>query len=147
MQEKVVREAEGLLLNVLGDNQTIKLTGKDTNGQLTMIMQNLPSGAEVPPHMHSNEDEHFHLMEGEVRFVVGEKQYTLKNGDMIFLPRGIPHSLKVTGDGPAKIRLNVVPSGIEDMFCELDSLPAGPPDFAVVAAICGKYGVSFTEWL
>ncbi len=143
MKQKVVTATEGKWINVLGDNQVIKLTGKDTNGQLTVIIQNLPPGVGVPKHVHANDDEHFHLLEGEVHFEVGDEEHILKAGDMIFLPRDIPHSLKVVGDKTAVVHLSIVPSGAEDMFIELDQLPEGPPDFPKVAEICGRYGVSF----
>ena len=143
MKEVVLKATEGQQINVLGDNQVIKLTGKETNGQFAVIMQHLPPGAGVPKHVHSNGDEHFHILEGEVHFEVGNDDYTLKAGDMIFLPRGVPHSVHVTGDQTAVIRLTAVPAGAEDMFMELDKLPAGPPDFARVSEICGRYGISF----
>lgn len=143
MKEKIVKAPEGQRINVLGDNQVLKLTGKDTNGQFAVIIQNLPPGAGVPKHVHSNDDEHFHLLEGEVHFEVGNDEYTLKAGDMIFLPRHIPHSLRVLGHTTAVVRLTVVPAGAEDMFMELDKLPEGPPDFEKVSEICGRYGVAF----
>jgi quercetin dioxygenase-like cupin family protein len=143
MKEKIVKAAEGQRINVLGDNQVIKLTGKESNGQLAVIIQNLPPGVAVPKHVHTNDDEHFHLLEGEVHFEVGTDEYTLKAGDMIFLPRHIPHSLRVVGDKAAVVRLSIIPAGAEEMFMELDKLPDGPPDFAKVAGICGRYGVSF----
>ena len=143
MKEKIIRASEGARLNVLGDNQLVKLTGKDTGGQLTTIIQHLAPGLEVPAHKHTNEDEHFYLIEGEVTFEVGNEKHSLKGGDMIFLPKHIPHSLKVTGDIPAKVYLNIVPSGLEEMFAELDKLPANEIDPAMVAEICGRYGVSF----
>jgi quercetin dioxygenase-like cupin family protein len=143
IREKIVKEAEGQRINVLGDNQVIKLTGKESNGRLAVIIQNLPPGVAVPKHVHANDDEHFHLLEGEVHFEVGTDEYILKAGDMIFLPRHIPHSLHVVGDKTAVVRLSIVPAGAEEMFIELDKLPDGPPDFANVAEICGRYGVSF----
>jgi len=39
MLEKIIPDSEGKKLNVLGDNQLIKLTGLDTNGQLTVVTQ------------------------------------------------------------------------------------------------------------
>jgi len=145
MKQKIVKTTEGQRINVLGDNQVLKLTGKDTDGQFAVIIQNLPPGIGVPKHIHSNDDEHFHLLEGEIHFEVGNEEYTLKAGDMIFLPRHIPHSLRVVGDKTAVVRLTIVPAGAEEMFIELDKLPAGPPDMGTVTEICGRYGVSFVQ--
>lgn len=143
MKEKLVKANEGVAINVLGDNQLVKLTAEDSNGQLTVIMQHLPAGIEIPAHVHTNEDEHFHLIEGEVQFTLSEKVYNLVAGDMIFLPRNIPHAIKVTGNDAAIVRLSIIPAGLEKMFGELDQLSAGPPDLERVSEICGRYGVTF----
>lgn len=143
MKEKLIKKSEGKHLNVLGDNQIIKLTGKDTNGQFTLITQDNPPGIQIPKHIHTKEDEIFQVIEGEIEVEVGDQIVNLKDGDMIFLPRNIPHSFKVTGTKNAKVHVSIFPSGIENMFEELSQLPAGPPDFPRVAEICGKYKIHF----
>ena len=143
MKEKIIRQSEGKQLNVLGDNQIVKLSGQDTNGQFELILQDNPPNASIPKHIHTNEDELFSILEGEVEFEVGEHKTVLKSGDIIFLPRNIPHSFKVIGTQNAKITAIVTPAGLENMFEELSQLPSGPPDFSKVAQICGNYGLSF----
>ena len=142
-QQKVVRNAEGKPVNVLGDHQVLKLAAGDTNGRVAAIVQDNPPNTRIPKHVHANEDEIFHLLEGEMEFEVGTQTVVLKAGDLIFLPRGVPHSFKVVGTAHAKTHLTVVPAGIEKMFDELSQLPAGPPDMPTVARICGRYGVRF----
>lgn len=142
MKPTIVRDADGKKISVLGDRQVVKLTGKDTGGKLTVIMQELPAGAGVPMHTHGREDENFQVIEGEVEVATSDQLYLLKSGDTIYLPKNVPHSLKAITD--AKLKINLVPAGIEDMFDELGMLPAGPPDFGKVAEICGKYGVTFS---
>ena len=143
MSEKIILKQEGKQLNILGDHQLIKLTGKDTNGQLTTIYQNNPPNTQIPMHMHKNEDEVYKVVKGEVEFVVGSKTILLRSGDVIFLPRNIPHTWKVVGSTNAEVYLDILPAGLENMFEELHKLPPGPPDFPRVAEICGRYGVEF----
>lgn len=143
MFEKFIPDAEGKKLNVLGDNQLIKLTGLDTNGQLTILTQDNPHNTQIPKHVHTNEDEVYQILEGEIAFEIGDQKLTAKKGDTIFLPRDIPHSFTVVGTGNAKTSLTIFPSGLENMFEELSALPAGPPDFPKVAQVCGQYGVHF----
>ncbi|GAB5399235.1 MAG: hypothetical protein Aureis2KO_08200 [Aureisphaera sp.] len=140
---KIVKESEGNKLNVLGDRQNIKLTGEDTNGQYALIEQNNDPGIGIPPHVHENEDEVFQVLEGQVEMSVGENTTTLKAGDIIFCPKGVPHSWKVVGEEKAKAMLSIFPAGLEGMFGELAELPAGPPDMEKVTAICAKYGLKF----
>jgi quercetin dioxygenase-like cupin family protein len=143
MKEKIIRQSEGKKLNVLGDSQIIKLSGQDTNGQFAIIVQDNPPNASIPKHIHTNEDELFSVIEGEVEFEVGEQITILKSGDIIFLPRNIPHSFKVVGTQNAKTTATVTPAGLEKMFEELSVLPVGPPDFSKVAQIGGNYGLTF----
>ena len=140
---KIVKEDEGNKLNVLGDNQNIKLTGEDTNGQYTLIEQNNEPGIGIPPHVHENEDEVFQVLEGKVEMSVGDKMTTLNAGDIIFCPKGVPHSWKVVGEKKARAMLSIFPAGLEGMFKELSELPVGPPDMEKVTAICGKYNLKF----
>ena len=140
---KIVRNDEGQKLNVIGDNQNIKLTGEDTGGQFTLIEQFNDPGIGIPPHVHENEDEVFQVLTGEVEMTVGEKSMTLKAGDLIFCPKDIPHSWKVVGEEKARAMLSIFPAGLEKMFEELSKLPLGPPDLEKVGQICGKYNLRF----
>ena len=143
LNPKIVRADEGHTINVIGDIQTVKLTGKDTNGLYTLIEEENVPGTGIPPHVHENEDEVFKVLEGQMELTVGDRTTILKAGDLAFGPRGVPHSWRIVGEQKAKVILSVFPSGIEDMFEELSKLPPGPPDFPKVAEICGRYGVKF----
>lgn len=143
MKDKITRVGEGQILNVLGDHQLVKLTSEESNGALAVIIQHMEPGLEVPRHVHVMEDEHFHLLEGDVQFEVDDKIVDLTAGDMIFLPRGIPHAIRVMGFDTAVVRLTITPGGLEKMFMELNGLPDGPPDMTKVVEICENYGVSF----
>lgn len=143
MEAKIVKNNSGLSLNVMGDKQVIKLSAKDTNGKFSLIEQNNNPGVGIPPHVHENEDEVFHVLTGKVEMMVGEESTTLSAGDMIFCPRGVPHSWKVVGEDKARAMLSIFPAGLEGMFEELSKLPAGPPDLEKVGKICGKYKLRF----
>lgn len=140
---KLVRNKDGSILNVMGDNQNIKLTGEDTNGQYTLIEQNNDPGVGIPPHIHENEDEVFQVLSGNVEMTIGNENTTLNAGDLIFCPKGVPHSWKVVGDQKARAMLSIFPAGLEHMFKELSLLPPGPPDLEKVGQICGKYKLRF----
>ena len=143
MKEKIVLKGEGRKLNILGDQQLIKLTGQDTDGKFNVILQYNPPNTQIPMHVHKNEDELYRVIEGEVEFTVDGKTTLLNGGDSIFLPRNIPHTWKVVGTNNATVDLTIFPSGLETMFEELNNLPAGPPDFLKVSEICGRYGIDF----
>lgn len=140
---KIIKGSEGTVLNVLGDIQTHKLSGKDTGNQIVEWVSNVEPGVGIPPHIHTMEDEIFRVIEGEVEIMVDGKTSVLKAGDIAFAPRNIPHAWTVVGNAKAQMITAAFPAGIEHMFKELAQLPAGPPDFEKVAEICAKQGIRF----
>ncbi|MBD3581443.1 cupin domain-containing protein [Flavobacterium selenitireducens] len=140
---KIILNGQGQSQNVLGDVQTIKLSGKDTDGLFTVVENYNEPGVGIPMHIHENEDEIFHIIEGQMEFETQGKTTLLSKGDMIFLPRMIPHAFKVVGNVKCKAIVTVIPSGIEEMFESLAALPPGPPDFEKVSAICARQGIRF----
>ena len=143
LEAKIIRADEGKVVNVIGDLQTFKLTGADTDGQFTLIEEENHPGVMIPMHIHTKEDEVFRVIEGQMKLTVGDTTTILNPGDMAFGPRGIPHSWKIIGEKKAKVILSVFPAGIEIMFEELGQLPAGPPDLQKVGEICGRFGITF----
>lgn len=140
---KVIRDEEGKVLNVIGDIQTHKLLGSDTDNQIVEWVDNVEPGVGIPPHVHTKEDEIFRVIKGQIEIMVDEKTTVLNEGDIAFAPKMIPHSWKVVGTEKAKMITSAFPAGIEKMFGELAALPAGLPDFEKVAKICGNHGVTF----
>jgi quercetin dioxygenase-like cupin family protein len=127
---------------VIGDRQTIKLDGSHTNGAFALIEQNNQPGTTVPEHFHTQEDEIFYVLEGEMEFTVAKEKIVATAGTTVFLPRGVPHSFRVAGNG-ARALIMLQPAGTEKMFRELHALPPGEPDFNQVGKICSKYGIHF----
>ncbi|MBT8178493.1 MAG: cupin domain-containing protein [Eudoraea sp.] len=140
---KIVRDNEGDVLNVIGDIQTHKLVGGDTNNQIVEWVNEVDPGVGIPPHVHTKEDEIFRVLKGQVEIMVGGKTTVLEAGDVAFAPKNIVHSWKIIGTGKASMSTSAFPAGIELMFGELGELPPGPPDFEKVAEICGRYGIRF----
>ena len=108
MKAKVLHSREGQYINVIGDNQYIKLTGEETAGAYTLIEEINPPGVGVPLHLHENEDETFHVAEGQVEFTLDGKPVTAGAGTTVYLPRRVPHAFKVVGQTPAP-RIPAVP--------------------------------------
>lgn len=104
----------------------LKISGKDTDGQLSVFEYTGLDKIGPVLHMHFDQDEIFYVVSGEYRFVVGEEVHVLKEGDTIFLPRNIPHTwIQLTDKG--KLIYLLQPSGkIEDFFNKMNSL-AKPP--------------------
>lgn len=140
---KIIKNNEGNILNVIGDIQTHKLAGSDTNNQIVEWVNEVEPGVGIPPHIHTKEDEIFRVLKGEVEIRVGDKITILKKGDIAFAPKNVAHAWKVIGTEKASMSTSAFPAGMEHMFSELGKLPPGPPDFAKVSQICAEYGITF----
>jgi len=97
-------------------------TGKDTGNDYTLIHCFFRKGYTPPPHYHIHEDESFYMLEGVIEFQAGDKKITAGAGELIVLPKMIPHSFNLVTD-TAKALLLITPAGLEILFKEF-STPA-----------------------
>lgn len=102
-----------------GTVMTFLITGKDTGGAFFMAEMLVPPGGGPMPHIHHREDESFYLLEGTLTVQVGGNTVAASAGDVAFLPRGIAHSFKNTGDANARALVVVTPAGLEHYFAEV----------------------------
>ena len=104
----------------------IKVSQKDTNGDLTVFEYTGNEKGGPPLHVHPHQDEIFFIVQGEYLFQVGEDKHNLKAGDTIFLPRTVPHAFaQLTDNG--KMFFLFQPSGkMEDFFKALGNLTSPP---------------------
>lgn len=58
---------------------------------------------EVKEHRHATHAEHIVVLEGEAEMKVDGKGFTIKKGDVIFVPKNTWHSVKVTSKTPLKV--------------------------------------------
>ena len=85
------RFGENTMLNKINRND-IKVSGKDTGAELSIFEYNGKEKGGPPLHLHYQQDEVFYVAEGQYIFQCAEEKFQLGKGDMIFLPREIPHT-------------------------------------------------------
>lgn len=105
-----------------GHRFSFLLDSNQTDGAFTLIYCYLRKGGEPPAHLHRNEQETFYILEGEIRYHIGEKKFIAKEGDVVFIHKGVPHQFKLVTE-TAKAMLLITPSGLESFFKEF-SIPA-----------------------
>jgi quercetin dioxygenase-like cupin family protein len=86
-------------------------------------------GEGPPLHVHANEDEAWWVIDGTLRFRLGEQAAEAPAGTFVFVPRGIAHAFQNVGDGPARILVLFTPAGMERFFDTFATLTAGPDAF------------------
>ncbi|MCL4534719.1 MAG: cupin domain-containing protein [Bacteroidetes bacterium] len=57
-------------------------------------------GLSLPLHAHEDGDEYIYLFEGEGRFLVGEEDFEVKQGQLVKVPKGVMHRSYNTSDKP-----------------------------------------------
>lgn len=119
--------------NPLGGQITVLLRGEETGGTLTALETVVGAGAGPPLHTHTNEDETVYVLEGEIRFRLGEELTTCGPGSFVFIPRALPHTWQALG--PVRFVIHFRPAGMERFFEAFGALEApGPEDFARLGA-------------
>ncbi|HUC17596.1 MAG TPA: cupin domain-containing protein [Acetobacteraceae bacterium] len=98
----------------LGVRMSILLSSAQTGGQFSLIEGFMPPGGDGGLHLHRNEDESMHLLEGSLDVMIGEQAFRLGPGESYFAPRGVPHRLRNRGDVPARSLLVTTPGGFDD---------------------------------
>jgi quercetin dioxygenase-like cupin family protein len=99
-----------------GDQITFLLTGEHTGGALFIAEVSVPPGGGPPPHIHRREEETFYMQQGTLTIQVGGQTLQASPGDCVYLPRGIMHCFKNTGNVDAKFLVVVTPAGLENFF-------------------------------
>lgn len=89
---------------------------------LSLIASFAPEGDSPPLHVHTTEDEVFHVLEGELRLRVGDEDVRLRPGAAALAPRGIPHTYRV--ESPHARWLAVTGHGDFERFVRELSRPA-----------------------
>ncbi|TPG20093.1 cupin domain-containing protein [Sphingomonas koreensis] len=123
---------------------TYKVVTSDTKGDLFVIEQANRRRGGPPLHVHKGEDELFYVLEGEYLVQVGDKRFSLKTGDCILGPRGVPHAWAFSGSDVGRLLLSYAPAGkMEAFFNAWEQLGFTPGGYSKEkdAALLRSYGM------
>jgi mannose-6-phosphate isomerase-like protein (cupin superfamily) len=92
---------------------------------LEMEATYLPGARRPPKHWHPAQDEHFEVLDGTVRAIVGATEHRLTPGDTVDVPSRTAHQFWNPGTEPARVLWQVRPAGrTEQWFASLAALRA-----------------------
>jgi mannose-6-phosphate isomerase-like protein (cupin superfamily) len=141
---------EGEAFWLTGMLQTVKIAAADTGGRYGLIEILVPPGLGSPWHVHTDEDEWFFVLDGDLTVYVGDRRLDLTAGGFAFGPTGVPHTFIGAGPHPTRVLVGLSPVQFEGYLREVGRPaparvlppPAGPPlDPARFAAIAKRHGV------
>jgi quercetin dioxygenase-like cupin family protein len=124
----------------------IRYVHEPGNGcQMGCFELRVPPGANVPPpHSHSANEELVYVLEGTLRYTVGNEIRDLQAGDSMATPRGVAHSF--SNPHPVVVRALVIntPDIGPQYFRDVASIinADGPPDRSRLMATMQSYGLS-----
>lgn len=111
---RVVRRGTELV-----DNVEIKLDGAATDGTFTLLELTLEAGQGSTRHRHTAETEAFVVLSGTLEISSDAERHQLDAGDVVALPRNIPHAFANVGDEPMRALIVTAPAGLERFFRDL----------------------------
>ena len=140
----VVRAGEGERHGVLGHTLAFKTQTSELGGAALLWELISPPGTMVPPHVHAIEDEFIYVAEGELEVLIGDQKLTAQAGDLLKMPKNVPHGIWQKGDATARTLWMVVPAGhMQGLLTALGQLPADqPPDPAQIGQIFAEHHVT-----
>jgi mannose-6-phosphate isomerase-like protein (cupin superfamily) len=128
----------------MGTSYFMKLAAAETGGAIGIYEGVSPAGFGPPIHVHHREDEIFAIREGEVEFWLDGESMFRKAGDVVFLPRGVPHTFRVLGNRPGRMLTILTPGGFESFFAAVaDRGYVMPGNMREVAQVGAAYGLEF----
>jgi quercetin dioxygenase-like cupin family protein len=125
--------------------------GGQSDGSVAVFEFDVPAGARVPAaHSHDGYGETIYGLEGVLTWTIEGTPADVGPGEALFVPRGAVHRFDNNGDVDATA-LAIVTPGIlgpqyfRDIAAVLDAAAGGPPDFAALAEVMRRHGLTLVR--
>lgn len=113
--KQYLKKGAGENYNYSQDHCFIKLSSKDTNGELCIIEDTLKPGFHLKRHHHKEMTEVFYMLEGVMELVFDDETIILNEGDTITVPPHVWHEALCKDGGKM---LTIFKDGEFDIFLE-----------------------------
>lgn len=113
--QQYIAKGHGENYNYAQDHCFIKLSSRDTNGELCLIEDRLKPGFHLKRHHHKRMTEVFYMLQGELELIFDDESILLKEGDTITVPPNVWHEAKCEKGGKM---LTIFKDGKFDIFLE-----------------------------
>ncbi|MEL6240119.1 MAG: cupin domain-containing protein [Pseudomonadota bacterium] len=132
----ITKSGEGTKLNILGQTYYIKAWCESSFAFET----NSEPGQHVPVHIHPNQDEFILVQEGELDLKLDGVWTKAKAGDLVCMPKGVPHGYFNKSVNPCKALFWVSPAGkLKELFDQLHEMT----DVEAVIRVSAEHDVDF----
>jgi quercetin dioxygenase-like cupin family protein len=115
-----------------------------STGSAGIFELTVPPGSNVPPpHSHTNNEEIIYVLQGVVRYTVGDETRDLGPGETMHTPKGVVHAFANPFEGQSRALVVNSPDIGAQFFRDVAAVlsAGGPPDKAALAQVMGRYGL------
>jgi quercetin dioxygenase-like cupin family protein len=127
---------DGVSWNILGQVYTPKQITSDSFSWHAVF----PEETFVPPHTHADQDEYIYVIEGRIDLILNGATQSATVGDLVRMPRGIPHAFFNNSGKPVKALFWAAPAGkLVDLYRRIHNMSSP----AEVVQVARDYGVFF----
>jgi quercetin dioxygenase-like cupin family protein len=127
----------GTHLRIVADHTT-------TGGQYDLIEGYFSPSTQTPLHRHTRYSEQLYTLEGEFTVWAGKNKAVLTAGESFLISPGIPHTIGVFNDQPARGLVVAAPSSFARLIAAVGTLDETEPiDMALFERISTEIGDEF----
>ena len=125
-----------------GRPTTFRLLSEQTGDSVAVFEEVVPVGGGTPLHIHPTSDEVIYVLAGEFTFKIGERVAKGSAGACVFIPRGVAHGWRNTGNEAGKATFTFTPAGGAKFFeaLRLLQIPITSIDPTTLEMYCQRYG-------
>ena len=115
LEKQFIRNGEGENYNYSQDHCFVKLSSRDTNGELCFVEDTLKPGFYLGRHHHKIMTEVFYILEGEVDLIFDDETITMVAGDTLTVKPNVWHAASCEKGGKM---LTIFKNGQFDVYLE-----------------------------
>lgn len=140
--------SKGEEIRVGGVAIRFRVEGSESGGSVAMFEFDVAAGAKVPAaHSHDGYEETVYGLKGVLTMTMEGRVIEIGPGDVLCIPRGAVHRFDNFGamdaTGLAVVTPGVLgPEYFREVAAVLRASAGGPPDFAAVAAVMKRHGLT-----
>ncbi len=110
MRPYALKAGEGWIFDYVGVDFVVKAGEIGRGRTMAVVEYTTRRGEEPPEHVHTTEDEIFYVLQGSATFRCGDQAFDVEETGSVFLPRGIPHTYEIRGDGDVRLLMLTAPA-------------------------------------
>ena len=127
-----------------GVKTEVHLSAEETGGAFCLLVDHPPAGWRLPAHLHRDEAETIHVVDGEFEMDIDGDRCRLMPGQSVHVPRGVVHSGGNVGRQRGRRVVLFSPAGMERFFLEAGAPgPEEKPDLRAALASAQRHGWQF----